>query len=67
MISSSGMSGAGSAMALDGMQGHALTICDLPRLFRRIIVPALPCAGATGAVSGTCVAKGEHVPHSCLS
>lgn len=39
---------------LMGCREHALTICDLPRLFRRINVPALPCAGATGAVSDLC-------------
>ena len=42
-----------------GCREHALTICDLLRLFRRINVPALPCTGATGAVSGLVLRKGN--------
>lgn len=53
------MSGAGSAMALEGMQGTCFDDMRSSSSFSRINVPALLCAGATGAVSGLVLRKGN--------
>ena len=67
MISGSGISGAGSAMALDGMQGTCFDYMRSSSFFSAHQRSGAAVRRSDRGSIWACVVKGERVPHSCLS